>query len=124
VTKPLALLFYENLMPGSQLANRLADMGWRVKVENMAASVPGSAKVDPPMVILAELALRHGDFCEVIRKLKGQPETSHIPVLGWAPIRNTRLQDAATTAGAALVAADSAILDQLPRLIDHVLALD
>src|SRR5438445_9362650 len=31
MTTPLALVFYENLLPGSQLVNRLQDLGYRVQ---------------------------------------------------------------------------------------------
>ena len=31
MTQPLALVFYEKLMPGSQLVNRLQDLNYRVQ---------------------------------------------------------------------------------------------
>lgn len=124
MTKPLAVVFYESLMPGSQLVNRLADLGWRTRMEAAASAVAAAARQEPPMVIIAELKLRHGDFCGVIKALKEAPETSHIPVIGFAPLRNTTLRTAALAAGAALVAADNAILEQLPQLLEHVLSLD
>ena len=37
MTKPLALVFYERLMPGSQLVNGLQDLGYRVLAITEAA---------------------------------------------------------------------------------------
>ncbi len=34
MTQPLALVFYEKLMPGSQLVNRLQDLNYRVQAVN------------------------------------------------------------------------------------------
>ena len=31
MSEPLAILYYSNLMPGGQLANRLQDLGYRVQ---------------------------------------------------------------------------------------------
>lgn len=124
MTKPLALVFYESLLPGSQLAGRLGDLGWRVRVESAASKVVSTIRQDPPMLIIAELMLRHGDFCPVIAELKRDAHTNHIPVIGFAPARNKRLHQAAVAAGARLVAADAAILDQLPQLIESALSLE
>ena len=76
------------------------------------------------MVLVAELGLRHGEFCGVITELKRDPAVAHVPVIGYTAQRNKKLQDAAVKAGAKLVAADSAILDQLPHLLEHALAVE
>lgn len=76
------------------------------------------------MLLLAELSLRQGDFCDVISDIKRDPSTEHIPIIGYAASKNKSLHDAAVAAGARLVAVDTAILDQLPQLLDYALALD
>ena len=124
VTKPLAIVFHESLLPGSQIANRLTDLGWRVQTVNIAANVPDLVRREPPMLLIAELALRHGDFCGVIKELKRDPAVAHVPVLAYTPLKNQKLQDAAVAAGARLVAANSAILDQLPQLLEYALAVE
>ncbi|HAB16317.1 MAG TPA: hypothetical protein PLX89_12880 [Verrucomicrobiota bacterium] len=124
MTKPLAIVFHETLLPGSQIANRLADSGWRVLTVNVAANVPDLVRREKPMLLIAELALRHGDFCGVIRLLKRDPDVAHVPVIGFTELRNQKLRDEGVAAGAKLVAANSAILDQLPQLIDHALAVE
>jgi CheY-like chemotaxis protein len=124
VTQPLAIVFYESLLPGSQLANRLSDLGYRVQTINLAASVADLVRKERPMVLIAELGLRHGDFCGVISELKRDPAVSHVPIIGYTALKNKKLQEAATKAGARLVAADSAILDQLSQLLEHALAVE
>jgi CheY-like chemotaxis protein len=124
VTKPLAIVFHETLLPGSQIANRLTDLGWRVQAVNIAANVPGLVRREKPMVLIAELALRHGDFCGVITELKRDEAVAHIPVIGYTPLKNKQLQVDAVAAGAKLVAANSAILEQLPQLLEYALAVD
>ncbi len=124
MTKPLAIVFHETLLPGSQIANRLTDLGWRVITVNIAANVLGLVRQEKPMLLIAELALRHGDFCGVIQELKTDPEITHIPVLGYTGLRQQKLRNDAVAAGARLVAADTAILEQLPQLLDHALAVE
>ena len=104
--------------------NRLTDLGYRVQTVQMASMVRDTVRREKPIVLIADLALRNGDLCGVIRDLRGDPETSHVPILGFANLSNQKVVDDAVSAGANLVAADSGILDQLPRLLDHVLALD
>jgi len=81
-------------------------------------------RTQKPVVVVAELALRAGDLCPVITELKNDPETRHVPVLGYGDPKNRKLGEAAVKAGVGLVAAEAGILDQLPQLLDHVLALD
>lgn len=124
MTQPLAIVFYESLLPGRQVVNKLTDLGYRVHTVQVASSVLETVRREKPIVLVADLALRHGDFCGVIAQLKQDPETAHVPVLGFTNTKNTRLVDAAVAAGAKLVAADTGVLDQLPQLLDHVLAVE
>lgn len=124
MTKPLAIVFHESLLPGSQISNRLSDLGWRVQTVTVAAAVPDMVRREMPMLLIAELALRHGDFCGVIAELKQDPAIAHVPVIGFTPQKNQKLQDDAVAAGARLVAANSAILEQLPQLLEYALAVE
>jgi DNA-binding NarL/FixJ family response regulator len=76
------------------------------------------------MVVIADLALRHGDFCGIISQLLASPELAHVPVLGYCDSKNHKLVEAALEAGAKLVAAERGIPDQLAQLLDHVLAVE
>jgi PleD family two-component response regulator len=124
VTKPLAIVFYEKLLPGSQVVNRLTDLGYRVTATQTASDVPRLVREGSPMVVVADLVVRTGDFVSVIQSLKSDPATAHVPVLGFCDPKNRKLVDAAVKAGAKLVAADKGIPEQLPHLLDHVLALE
>ena len=64
------------------------------------------------------------DVCAVIRELKRNPETRHIPVIAFTDLKNEELQSAATTAGATMVAGNDAILDQLPELLEQALQVE
>ena len=124
MTKPLALVVYENLMPGSQLANRLTDLGYRVQTLPDVARLVEHATREMPLVVILDLTSPKCDICGVIRQLKANPGTTHIPVIAYAGSRQTDLQQAAQEAGAVLVASDEGIITQLPHLLEHALRLD
>jgi len=124
VTKPLAIVFYERLMPGSRIATKLADLGWRVTEAKSASEIVSLVRQEHPLLVVAELAAKRGDLCAVIAELKRTPETEHVPVLGFIDLKNQELADAALAAGAKLVVGEVGIIDQLPQLLDHVLAVE
>ena len=124
VTRPLAIVFYEKLLPGTQVVSRLTDLGYRVTATQTAVEVPRLVREHRPMVVVADLALRNGDFCGIIGQLRASPDLAHVPVLGYCDPKNRRLVDAALEAGAKLVAAEQGIPDQLPQLLDHVLSVE
>ena len=124
MTKPLALLVYEHLLPGSQLVNRLQDMGYRVLVLNDVQLLVAQARQEKPLLALVDLAFRNTDACAAIRSLRGTAETAHVPVIGFCDPQNRALQKAARAAGATLIAASDGILDQLPALLEQALQFD
>lgn len=124
MTKPLAILFYERLLPGSQLANRLKDVGYRVEVVQDLGALTAAALRHKPLVIVADLVSQSGSVVQVIGDLRRTADTSHIPVLSYATRKDEKLRTEAVTAGAALVASDEAIVQQLPQLLEQVLSLD
>ena len=124
MTKPLALVFYENLLPGSQLINRLADLGYRVLSFHDGYLLLDQSEREQPLVVIVDLVSKRTDVCGEIKKLRSNLTTQHIPVLAFASEKNTALQDAARAAGATLVASDSAILHQLPHLLKQVLEVE
>ena len=124
VTRPLAIVFYEKLLPGTQVVNRLTDLGYRVTATQTAVDVPRLVREHTPMVVIADLALRHGDFCGIIAQLRASPDLAHVPVLGYCDSKHRKLVVAALEAGAKLVAAEQGIPDQLAQLLDQVLAVE
>jgi len=121
MTQPLALLFFEKLMPGSQLTNRLQDAGWRVLTVGDAARLVPTAEQEKPMLVFTDLAARNGSVCAEIAELKRRATTSHLPVVAFAGERDTVLQEAAQQAGATLVVNDNALLAHLQQFIDRAL---
>jgi PleD family two-component response regulator len=123
MSKPLALLYYSNLLPGSQLVGRLQDMGYRVRSVSEPGAVLTACEDDMPLVIIAELTPA-ASVCAVILQLRKDPATQHIPVLAFAHAHDAPLQTHARDAGVTLLAADTGIADQLPRLLEQVLQVE
>jgi CheY-like chemotaxis protein len=121
MTSPLALVVYENLLPGSQLANRLRDMSYRVVAVTDPATLVEQAEQEKPIVVLLDLASKSTDMCDLIKRLKENPATGHLPVLAYTDQKSKDLQQAAIAAGATLVAVDTAMLAQLPQLLEQAL---
>ena len=124
MTTPLALVFYENLLPGSQLVNRLQDLGYRVQTLSDVRTLVLQALQEKPLIVVTDLACGDADVCAIIRELKRNPETRHIPVIAFTDLKDEKLQSAATSAGATMVAGNDAILDQLPELLDQALQVE
>lgn len=124
MTSPLAILFYEDLMPGTQLVNRLQDLRYRVQVASTGDELLTTAATAGPMLIVVDLVSKRADVCEIIRKLRAAPATAHIPLIGFADESEASLQTAATQAGATLVVTDAAILLHLNQFIDRALQVE
>jgi len=123
MTQPLALVFYEKLLPGTQLVNRLQDLGYRVATASKADALLLSAAQEKPMLVIADLAPPRTKVVEAIAQLRQNPATSHLPVIGFADEKDVNLQDAARKAGA-LVVNEAAILTHLEQFLDQALQLD
>jgi PleD family two-component response regulator len=123
MSKPLALLYYSNLMPGSQLSNRLLDLGYRVHILADMAHLVETCQKEKPLVVVAEI-VSGSPALAGIAQLKKDPATQHIPVLGYAAAQDPAQQLQATEAGISLLAGNAAIAEHLPRLLDQVLQMD
>lgn len=124
MTKPLAVVFYESLLPGSRLVNRLTDLGYRVQTVTVAPELAATLRREPPMVLVAQLNPRGQDLPAIVAAVKAEPALAHLPVIGYLPPRQSKIESAALAAGVNLVAAETAVLDQLPQLLEHALAVD
>ena len=123
MSKPLALVYYSNLLPGSQVAVRLQDLGYRVQSVSSAAHLPLACETDKPLVVVAEL-FPPADARAGIARLKGNPATQHIPVLGFSREHDAAAQSQARQAGVTLLAANEAIVEQLAQLLDQILQVE
>ena len=124
MTQPLALVVYEKLLPGSQLVNRLQDLNYRVQTVPSAEALVSCAESERPMLVLADLTSERVDVSAVIANLRQHPGTSHIPVIAFGPDDAEELQRSALSAGAALVTSESAVLNQLPALLEQALHVE
>jgi CheY-like chemotaxis protein len=123
MTQPLALVFYERLMPGSQLVNRLQDLNYRVLAVNNAALLAATARREMPLLLLADLDAR-AEICAAIEKIRSDPASAHLPVIAFAPDDKPELLAAAQKAGANFIIGESALAGHLPHLLDQALRVD
>lgn len=125
VNLPLALLCYEDVMPGTQLLDRLQkDLRYRVQAVTNATELPAAAAQAGAMLVLVDLASKKANVGDVIRQLRATPTTAHLPILAFADEADVALQEAGKAAGATLVVTDAAILTHLPQLIEQALQVE
>lgn len=124
MTKPLALLFYEKLLPGSQLLNRLQDLGYRVQSTSDVNALPGLAKSEKPLIVFLDLRDRQGRTPTVIQSLKLNDETAHLPIIGFAGEQDAALQAAARKAGASMVINEAVLLPHLEQFMEQALHIE
>ena len=124
MTQPLALVLYEKLLPGTQLVNRLQDIGYRVHPVTTAEGVVACAEQVKPMLVLADLYCTRGSVVDTIAQLRKNTATTHLPVIAFADEKETALQEAARNAGATLVVNDAALLTHLQPFLEQALRLD
>ena len=124
MSSPLALVCYERLLPGSQLVNRLQDLGYRVHVVANAGTLVTCAEQEKPLLVLADLESSQRKVCEVIVELRKNPATQHLPVIAFAREEEAGLQQAARVAGATLVVSEAGLLSQLAQLLDQALQVE
>jgi hypothetical protein len=121
--QPLAIVYYERLIPGSQLVNKLQDISYRVLTLNKPDLLVSSAGREMPMIVFAELSA-NSDVLAAIEKIKADAATNHIPVIGFAPDNSPAPLVAAQKSGVNLAVSDSALLNHLPQLIDQALQIE
>jgi CheY-like chemotaxis protein len=120
--QPLALVLYEKLLPGTQLVNRLQDLGWRVQTINDEAALTRTAEEQTPMLVIADLLSTRRNISEGIADLRRNAQTKHIPVIAFTAESEQKAFDTALAAGATVVVSDTAILQHLNQVIDQALS--
>jgi len=121
--QPLAIVFYERLMPGSQLVNRLQDLNYRVLALNNCAQLAATVRRELPLLAFADLEAR-GDICGAIEKIKADDATSHLPIVAFAPDNRPELLAAAQKAGASLTVGETNLGGHLEQLLEQALRVD
>jgi CheY-like chemotaxis protein len=124
MTQPLALVFYEKLLPGSQLVNRLQDLNYRVQTLVDASLLVSCAEQAKPMLVLVDLEATYNDACAAITELKRHPATRHLPIIGFGASPSAFQLAAAREAGATLTVGDAALLNHLAQILDQALHVE
>ncbi len=110
-------------MPGSQLVNRLQDLGYRVLMLNNPGLLAATARRELPLVAFVDLDAR-GDICGEIERIKADGSTAHLPVVAFAPDNRPELLAAGQKSGANLVVGETNLGDHLEQLLEQALRLD
>ena len=121
--EPLAIVYYERIMPGSQLVNRLQDLGYRVLSINNPAQLATTTQREMPLLSFVDLDTQ-GDVSSAIERIKGHAATKHIPIIAFAPDQKAELMAAAQKAGASLVVGETTLAGHLPTLLEQALHLE
>jgi CheY-like chemotaxis protein len=124
MTQALALVFYEKLLPGSQLVNGLQDLNYRVQTLADASQLVVLAEQTKPLLVLVDLETSYNEVCAGIAALKASPATKHLPIIGFGAGNAPDRQAAAQAAGATLVVSETALLDHLPQILDQALVVE
>ena len=122
MTQPLALIYYQKLLPGSTLANRLRDLNYRVHAAASPTELLSVAQSEGPMLLVVDVNAEEDEVGNLIRQLRSDARTAHVPILAFA--ESEEHQARARTAGATLAASDSALNSHLEQLLEQVLRLD
>ena len=124
MTRPLALLAYEKLLPGGQLANKLQDLGYRVLPVPEPADLAVLAQREKALIAVVDLEPNYEKTSAAIAALRALDATAHIPVIAFATARNEVAQEQARQAGATLVTHDSTILAHLDQFLEQALQIE
>jgi CheY-like chemotaxis protein len=122
MTKPLALVLYERLMPGSQLVNRLQDLGYRVETVNGSKSLVEHAEKAKPLLVLADLEPASAKISDALSRLKQNSATSHLPIIAFCADNSSDLPNMAKAAN--LVVTDTALVTHLSEFLQQALQID
>jgi CheY-like chemotaxis protein len=122
--RPLAFVCSENMVLGTQLVDRLQELGYRVEILSDANHLSDQTRAARPFVIVSDLVSRGTDLAPMIKGLRHDQATAHIPIIGMTTNPNQQFHADAIAAGASVVAMESGILAQLPQLLDMALAVD
>lgn len=124
VTQPLALLLYERLLPGSQLVNRLQDLGYRVSTVAGPTALVESCIREKPILLIVDV--RDGDdrTPNALRQLAQNTETNHVAVIATVPSKSPAVEESVRQAGVKLVVYDNVILAHLEQFIEQALHID
>jgi CheY-like chemotaxis protein len=124
VTAPLALVVHERLFPGSQLAVKLQDLGYRTHHVKDLTALVSEAENQGPLVVVIDLVWKLRDPLISISQLATNPKTEHLPIIAYGNMSTDTILEQALNEGAHLVTGDEGILQQLAQLLDQALDME
>jgi CheY-like chemotaxis protein len=124
MTKPLAILLHERVIPGSQVAARFEELEYRVVTVEQPGALLETARREMPMIVVADLTNRQGDVLAAIAALRTEAATAHVPVVAYGVREDERQRAAARAAGVKVLATESTIVPHLLQFVEHALQLD
>lgn len=124
MTQPLALVVYEKLLPGTQLVNRLQDLGYRVQGVNDPSALPETAEAAGPIIVFADLESAKYNVLDFVRRLRSAPATGHVPVVAFAKEYTEQMQQNARASGVTLLTSEAALTTHLPELLQQALQVE
>ena len=113
----------DDLMIGTRIAGTLEAAGYVVQVVGDAATLQTVARTGAHAVLLP-FAARGFDAGAIIRALRADPTTAHLPILAFGPHVDTGARAVAQAAGATRVVTNGAFFTQMPAIIASLLASD
>lgn len=110
------LIFLSKIQQAAQLLS--------VHVKPVAPSqLAEEIRQSPTQAVIVDLNHRSGAAVEVVRALKADPATRHIPIVGFVSHVQTDVATAAQEAQCDIVLARSAFTQQLPQLLQKLSAV-
>lgn len=122
MVQPLALVVFEKLLPGSQLVNRLQDLGYRTATLADIGKLAETVEKSMPMIALVDMQWRSANAIQSIQAVKLASATSHLPIIAFGCDSDPGLQGEAESAGA-IVTSEAALNTHLPQLLDRALQI-
>ena len=124
MTEPLALVSHKRLLPGTQLGQRLRDMGYRVRVLDGSEGLAEVAARERALLVIVDLGGAEDAMCKAISQLVADEKTSHLPVIAIHKDKDAKSAQSARAAGAKVVVNELAILAHLDQFLEQALAVE
>lgn len=122
--KPVVLVVFERLHPGSQLVQQLEQLQYDVRTLRDASGMVPAAEQTRPLLVLVDLYSSTVDVCTCIAVLKSTPSTAHLPVVAFAQELDPTRETEAVKAGARYAVSGSALLTHLQQILDQAMEVE
>jgi CheY-like chemotaxis protein len=122
--RPLILLAYEKMIPGTQLVTRLEDLGYEVRTVGERDKLVEEAERGKPMMMIVDLEPHSEEMSQEIGKVRANAPTMHLPIIALIDAKRKGAEEEARKAGATMVVYENVILQHLRQFLEQALELD